>query len=54
MIKKILVALDGSEPANHALNFALDLADKYSAEIQLLTVVPPVFFTVLFFIRNYR
>lgn len=42
MIEKILVALDGSEPANHALNFAINLADKYSAELQLLTVVPPV------------
>ena len=42
MIKKILVALDGSDHATHALNFALDLAEKYSAEIQLLTVVPPI------------
>jgi len=24
------------------LNFALDLAEKYSAEIKLLTVVPPI------------
>ena len=39
MIKKILVALDGSEPADKALDFALDLASKYSAEITLLSVV---------------
>ena len=39
MIKKILVPIDGSEHSNRALDFALDLAQKYSAEILLLTVV---------------
>lgn len=39
MIKKILVPIDGSEQANRALEFALDLAQKYSAEILILTVV---------------
>jgi nucleotide-binding universal stress UspA family protein len=43
LIRKILVGIDGSEHANRALDFALDLASKYSAEVQLLTVVPPVF-----------
>jgi nucleotide-binding universal stress UspA family protein len=43
MVKKILVALDGSKASNNALNFALDLADTLSANIELLTVVPPVF-----------
>ena len=43
MIKKILVALDGSKAANNALNFALELAETTSAELELLTVVPPVF-----------
>jgi nucleotide-binding universal stress UspA family protein len=43
LIKKILVAIDGSDHAERALDFALDLAHRYSAEIQLLTVVPPVF-----------
>jgi len=42
LIKKILVALDGSEAANKALDFALDLAEKYSADILLFTVVQPV------------
>jgi len=42
VIKKILVALDGSEYADHALDFALDLAEKYSAQVSLLTVIPPV------------
>ena len=40
------MALDGSDQADHALNFALELADQYSLEIQLLTVVPPVFLPV--------
>jgi nucleotide-binding universal stress UspA family protein len=39
LIKKILVALDGSEPAEKALDFAIDLASKYSAEVTLLSVV---------------
>lgn len=41
-IKKILVPIDGSEPADRALDFALDLAEKYSADIVLLSVVQPV------------
>jgi nucleotide-binding universal stress UspA family protein len=46
LIRKILVAVDGSEPAMRALNFALDIAQHYSAELHLLTVVPPVFLPV--------
>jgi len=42
LIKKILAALDGSKPADKALDFALDLAEKYSANIVLLSVVPLV------------
>ena len=37
------MALDGSDHADRALDFALDLAHKYSAEIQLLSVVLPCF-----------
>ncbi len=43
MVKKILVALDGSKASNNALSFALKLADNLSANVELLTVVPPVF-----------
>ncbi|MCW4016019.1 MAG: universal stress protein [Candidatus Bathyarchaeota archaeon] len=43
MVKKILVALDGSKASNNALNFALELAGMTSAHIELLTIVPPVF-----------
>jgi len=39
MLEKILVALDGSKSAGEALDFALDLADKCTAEIVLLSVV---------------
>ena len=42
LVERILVALDGSEPADKALDFALDLATHYSANIVLLNVVPPV------------
>jgi len=43
LVKKILVAVDGSKAAKHALDFALELAKITSAELELLTVVPPVF-----------
>jgi len=43
LIRKILVALDGSDCAERALDFALDIAHQYSAEIQLLSVVIPCF-----------
>jgi nucleotide-binding universal stress UspA family protein len=46
MIDKILVGVDGSDHSDHALDLALDLAKKYSAEILLLTVVPPVFLPI--------
>jgi len=42
MINKILVPIDGSEHSDRALNYALDLAEKYSAEIKLLSVAQPV------------
>ena len=38
MIQNILVAVDGSEPANKALEFALDLAEKHSATLVLINV----------------
>ena len=41
-IEKILVATDSSESANKALEIALDLAAKYSAEVVILSVVPPI------------
>ena len=43
MGKKYLVALDGSKAAMHALNYAITLAEVTNAELELLTVVPPVF-----------
>ena len=43
IITKILVPLDGSDQSKHALDYAVNLAVQTSAQIQLLTVVPPVF-----------
>ena len=42
MIKKMLVAVDGSEYAAKALDLALDLAEKLAADVQIVSVVPPV------------
>ncbi|MEJ2271993.1 MAG: universal stress protein [Candidatus Bathyarchaeota archaeon] len=39
MIKKILVAIDGSQSADNALDFSLDLAKKYSAEVLIVSVI---------------
>ena len=42
MMKKILIPIDGSELADKALNLALDLAQKYKAEVEILHVIPPL------------
>lgn len=39
---KILVPTDFSESAKYALPFAIDLAEKYGAEMHLLHVVEPI------------
>lgn len=39
-MKKILVAIDGSEPALHAARVALDLASHTHGEVTLVHVVP--------------
>ncbi|HEY1432867.1 MAG TPA: universal stress protein, partial [Stellaceae bacterium] len=39
-MERILVGVDGSAPSLKAVDFAADLASKYSAELILLTVVP--------------
>jgi nucleotide-binding universal stress UspA family protein len=45
LIKKVLVAVDGSENSDRALSLALDLAGKYGASVLLLNVfhMPPVY-----------
>jgi nucleotide-binding universal stress UspA family protein len=45
VITKILVPIDGSEHSKKALEFALDIAEKYSATIQLLSVAQPIVLT---------
>jgi nucleotide-binding universal stress UspA family protein len=42
LIKKIIVPIDGSEHSDRAMFYALDLAEKYSAEVRLLSVAQPV------------
>jgi nucleotide-binding universal stress UspA family protein len=39
-MKKILVAYDGTEPADHALTTAIDLAKAFGAAIGVVSVVP--------------
>lgn len=39
-MKRILVAYDGSEPARRALGTAIELANKFSASITVVSVVP--------------
>jgi nucleotide-binding universal stress UspA family protein len=41
MITRILVAYDGSEPANHAFACAVDLVKKYQASLTVLAVSRP-------------
>jgi nucleotide-binding universal stress UspA family protein len=40
--KKILVAVDGSKPSEHALNQAIEHSVKWNAELIIITVVPPL------------
>jgi nucleotide-binding universal stress UspA family protein len=42
LYKRILVAYDGSEPSKHALDNAVNIADKYGSELEILSVVPRV------------
>lgn len=41
MIRKLLIAYDGSDSAKTAFDFALDLAGKYGAELHVLAVARP-------------
>ncbi len=41
MIRKLLIAYDGSDSAKAAFDFALDLASKYGAELFVLAVARP-------------
>jgi nucleotide-binding universal stress UspA family protein len=41
MIRKILLGYDGSASAEHAMRFAVDLAQKYGAELHVLAVARP-------------
>ncbi len=41
MIKKILVAYDGSKNSDKAFDFALDIASKYKAKVTVLSVARP-------------
>jgi nucleotide-binding universal stress UspA family protein len=40
-IRRILVAVDGSKPAEYAIDKAIDFAKKYGAELSALYVIPP-------------
>jgi nucleotide-binding universal stress UspA family protein len=38
LIRNVLVAVDGSENSDRALDFSLDLAEKYGASVRILNV----------------
>jgi nucleotide-binding universal stress UspA family protein len=40
MIKRVLVALDGSEPADKAMDLACEMAGRFGAELIALHVIP--------------
>ena len=42
MIRKILIATDGSEHAQRALHYAKESALKWNSELIIVTVVPPI------------
>jgi nucleotide-binding universal stress UspA family protein len=46
MIKRILLGYDGSENAERALTFAIDLAQRQSAELHVLAVLQPPDFAI--------
>ncbi len=41
MFKNIHVATDGTDQADHALKFAIELAAKWDAQVIILSVIPP-------------
>ena len=41
MIRNVLIAVDGSENSDRALDFGLDLAEKYSAAARVLNIIEP-------------
>jgi len=41
MIQKLLIAYDGSDSAKAAFNLAIDLAEKFGAELHVLAVARP-------------
>ena len=42
LITSILVPIDGSDPAEKALNYALNLAEIHDAKVEIMTVVDEV------------
>ena len=42
MYKKILVPMDGSDSSKHALKAAMESASKWGAELQIVSVIPPI------------
>ncbi|MBC8223777.1 universal stress protein [Candidatus Bathyarchaeota archaeon] len=42
MYKKVLVAIDGSEPSNNALDHAVEIATKFKAKLTMIAVIQRV------------
>ena len=47
MINKVLLAMDGSDPSKHALEYAIEIAQKWGSSLFIISVVPAIILPVI-------
>jgi nucleotide-binding universal stress UspA family protein len=47
MINKVLLAMDGSDPSKHALEYAIEIAKKWGSSLFIISVVPTIVLPVI-------
>lgn len=47
MINKVLLAMDGSDPSKHALEYAIEIAKKWGSSLFIISVVPNIVLPVI-------